>query len=246
MKTYMETNTGLLRTINEDYADVLSKDGVVLLAVADGMGGHQAGEVASEMALKCLRIAFDEFDVTLEKDLAKKWIGRVYEEINLLIHNEAEREAAHAGMGTTLVITLIHPDYILIGNVGDSRAYVVTPDDTLLQITEDHTLVAELFRQGELTEEEVANHPNKNIVLQAMGTEKKISVDIFDLAGGIPSRILLCSDGLSGMIDDDEIEVLLKQDEDLRTIGTQLIAAANENGGKDNISVVLWQHEGGN
>lgn len=241
MQTYMETNTGLMRNKNEDFADVFVKDGVILLAVADGMGGHQAGDVASETALRCLRIAFDAFDITASKEVAKKWIGRVYDEINMLIHTEAATERALSGMGTTLVVAMIHPEYILIANVGDSRAYVITPDNNLLQITEDHTLVAELYRQGEITEAELETHPNKNIVLQAMGTETKISVDIFDVSGGIPKKMLLCSDGLSGMVTDAEIEKILTQEAPLSEMGHELIERANENGGKDNISVVMWK-----
>ncbi|MGL5042604.1 MAG: Stp1/IreP family PP2C-type Ser/Thr phosphatase [Culicoidibacterales bacterium] len=245
MQTFVESNKGLVRSKNEDNAEILIKDDIVFMAVADGMGGHKAGDIASKMCLKCLSIAFEKFDLSFEKEEAKKWIGKLFEEINVIIHRESITSEAYTGMGTTLVTALIHPDYIIIGNVGDSRAYVTTDDNKLLQVTEDHTLVAELFRQGELSEEELETHPNKNILLQAIGTEEDIVVDIFDLEGGIPNQILLCSDGLTGMISAEKIEKIMSDKIPLDSIGHDLISAANDAGGKDNITVALWKSKGG-
>jgi protein phosphatase len=245
MQTFVESNKGLVRSRNEDNAEIFKKDNIVFMAVADGMGGHKAGDIASKMCLKCLSIAFEKFDITFEKEDAKKWIGKLFEEINVIIHRESTTSTEYTGMGTTLVTVLIHPNYIIIGNVGDSRAYVTTDDHKLLQVTEDHTLVAELFRQGELSEEELETHPNKNILLQAIGTEEDIVVDIFDLEGGIPNQILLCSDGLTGMIVNEEIETIMSETITLEEIGHNLIAAANNAGGKDNITVALWTSKGG-
>lgn len=244
MRTFVESNQGLVRARNEDYAEIFKKEDVVLLAVADGMGGHRAGDVASKMTLKCLKIAFDSFDVHLEKEGAKKWVGKLFEEINNIIHREAAQSVEYSGMGTTLVTALIHPNYIIIGNVGDSRAYVTTAENVLMQVTEDHTLVAELYRQGELSAEELETHPNKNILLQAIGTEDEIVVDVFDLEGGIPNKILLCSDGLTGMVSDETIQTVLQKSEPLSVLGKELIQLANDNGGKDNITVALWTSKG--
>ncbi|GBU10564.1 serine/threonine phosphatase stp [Erysipelotrichaceae bacterium] len=245
MKTFVESDQGLVRTRNEDYTEIFEKNGVILMAVADGMGGHRAGDVASRMSLKCLKIAFENFDVSISKEDAKKWIGKVFEKINNIIHQEAEKTAEYIGMGTTLVTALISPAYIIIGNVGDSRAYITTDEDILMQVTEDHTLVAELYRQGELSIDELETHPNKNILLQAIGTEEDIVVDVFDLEGGRPKKILLCSDGLTGMITNEVIENTLSKLVEIDIMGRELIAKANENGGKDNITVAIWSREGG-
>jgi len=237
---YVESNLGLVRNRNEDDVEVFEKNDTTVLAIADGMGGHPSGHIASKMVLKCLKIAFDGFDDTIDKTGAKKWLANVFESINNVINEESAKTPDYQGMGTTLVIALIHPDYILIANVGDSRAYITTNDHKLLQITEDHTLVAELYRQGELSEEELASHPNKNILMQAIGTEPEIVVDIFDLEGGIPHQILLCTDGLTDMVSNDKIEEILMMSSDLTLAGKSLIAEANNNGGKDNISIALW------
>jgi len=237
---YVESNLGLVRNRNEDDVEVFQKNETIVLAIADGMGGHPSGHIASKMVLKCLKIAFDSFDDTVDKTNAKKWLANVFESINNVINEESAKTPEYQGMGTTLVIALIHPDYILIANVGDSRAYITTADHKLLQITEDHTLVAELYRQGELSQEELEAHPNKNILMQAIGTEAEIVVDIFDLEGGRPHQILLCTDGLTDMVSKEKIEEILMMSNDLEFAGKSLIAEANNNGGKDNISIALW------
>lgn len=237
---YVESNMGLVRSRNEDDVDVFVKDDTILLAIADGMGGHPSGHIASKMVLKCLAIAFENFENTMDKTQAKTWLANVFENINNVINEEAQKTPDYQGMGTTLVTALVHPEYILIANVGDSRAYVTTNDHKLMQITEDHTLVAELYRQGELSEAELEAHPNKNILMQAIGTEPEIVVDIFDLEGGIPHQILLCTDGLTDMVTKEKIEEILMISTDLELVAKSLIAEANNNGGKDNISVALW------
>lgn len=239
---YVESNQGLVRNRNEDDVEVFVKDETILLAIADGMGGHPSGHIASKMVLKCLKIAFDTFDNTMDKAAAKTWIAGVFENINNIINEEAAKAPEYQGMGTTLVIALIHPMYILIANVGDSRAYITTTDHKLMQITEDHTLVAELYRQGELSEQELEAHPNKNILMQAIGTEPDIVVDIFDLEGGIPHQIMLCTDGLTDMVPKDKIAEILMISSDLEFVGKSLIAEANNNGGKDNVSIALWMN----
>jgi len=237
---YIESNLGLVRNRNEDDVEVFVKDDTILLAIADGMGGHPSGHIASKMVLKCLKIAFNSFETTIEKPDAKKWLANVFESINNVINEESAKTPEYQGMGTTLVMALISPQYILIANVGDSRAYITTVDHKLMQITEDHTLVAELYRQGELSQEELEAHPNKNILMQAIGTEPEIVVDIFDLEGGTPHQILLCTDGLTDMVSNEKIEEILMLSNDLELVGKSLIAEANNNGGKDNISVALW------
>ena len=239
-RVYIESNPGLVRQRNEDDVDVFIKDDVTLLAIADGMGGHPSGHIASKMVLKCLKIAFDNYHRHMDKAQSKKWLAHVFENINDVIYEESQRTPEYHGMGTTLVIALIHPEYILVGNVGDSRAYITTKDAKLIQITEDHTLVAELYRQGELSAEEVETHPNKNILMQAIGTEPEIVVDIFDIEGGRPKQILLCTDGLTDMVSTKTIEEILSISNDLEFIVKNLISEANNNGGKDNISVALW------
>jgi Serine/threonine protein phosphatase len=239
---YIESNHGLVRKRNEDDVNVFRKDNTILLALADGMGGHPSGHIASNMVLRCLKMAFESFETSLDKPHAKQWLENLFENVNEVINKESSRVDEYRGMGTTLVAALINPEYILIANVGDSRAYVATKGQKLVQITEDHTLVAELFRQGGISKEELLSHPNKNILLQAIGTEPEIQVDIFELDDQ-PEMVLLCSDGLTDMVSDDEVEEIIFASNLLEEIGKNLISAANANGGKDNITVALW-HSG--
>lgn len=243
MRAYYATNSGKIRTRNEDAAGVFHRESVTLLALADGMGGHQAGDVASKTAIQCIDIAFASFAVEMEKEDAKRWLGKLFEQINTVIFNEAQKNESLFGMGTTLVAALIHPEYIILGNVGDSRAYVTDNQHRLILVTEDHTLVAELHRQGEISQEELEAHPNKNILLQAIGTEDDIVVDIFELTGGKPNQILLCSDGLTDMLSDAQIAEILSYNLSLEETTQKLIAEANERGGRDNITVVICHLE---
>jgi serine/threonine protein phosphatase PrpC len=160
------------------------------------------------------------------------------EEANEKIHELAKEDAAKAGMGTTLVAVTVVGYYAYVANVGDSRLYV-SDEQGLVQITRDHSWIAEMVMRGELSKEEARNHPDKNIITRALGASEEVDIDFFDVQLEEKNRILLCSDGLSNMIADEQIQEIIQSSEDIEQSGRQLVATANTNGGRDNISVIL-------
>ncbi|MFT5357222.1 MAG: serine/threonine protein phosphatase PrpC [Polyangiales bacterium] len=242
-----ETNVGMKRAVNEDAFTLLDED--ALYVVADGMGGHASGEVASKMAIDTLR----EFFRATSADPEATWPykmdkARGYEEnrlitsiklSNLRIYENAQRDAKLRGMGTTLVAMLVVDDGVLIAHVGDSRAYRVR-DGKLTQLTEDHSLLNDYIKMKRLSEEEIANFPHKNVIVRALGMKETVKVDA-QLDRPQPGDIyVLCSDGLCGPASDEEIhEIVLAEQKDLKVAAAKLIERANDNGGPDNITVVL-------
>ncbi|MGH9027716.1 MAG: Stp1/IreP family PP2C-type Ser/Thr phosphatase, partial [Acidimicrobiia bacterium] len=221
------TDVGRRRQGNED--GMLVNDDLGLLAVADGMGGHQAGEVASATALESLR-------ASVASGMA---IREAIEAANAAVFEKASGDPALAGMGTTLTAgTLAAGDTLILGHVGDSRGYLLR-DGELRQVTEDHSLVEEMVRDGRITREQAENHPQRSIITRALGVDPAIEVDVspVDLRDG--DRILLCSDGLTTMVPEDAIAEILRREPDAHTAADRLIAAANAAGGDDNITAVV-------
>ncbi|MDO4369283.1 MAG: Stp1/IreP family PP2C-type Ser/Thr phosphatase [bacterium] len=236
MESFYLTDTGIVRDHNEDSVIILSNDeGSVLMAVADGMGGHRAGEVASSIAISSLSKRFNETFFKMNKASAVEWIKESVNEINGLIFKHTEENPDSKGMGTTLVLSIVTDDYILFGNIGDSSGFVMK-DGKIHKVTKDHTLVNLLLDAGELTAEEARNHPKKNILMNALGINDPIEIDIFDCNLDV-DEILLCSDGLTTMITSDQIEKVLNGDGTLEDKVIKLIKKANNRGGNDNISV---------
>ncbi|MEA2313872.1 MAG: family protein phosphatase [Solirubrobacteraceae bacterium] len=229
---YAVTDTGRQRRANED--SLLARS--PLFVVADGMGGAQAGEVAS-------RIAVEAFTTGLagsahpEAELAE--IARA---ANLRIHERSHTNAEQAGMGTTLTAVYVGEQEVAIAHVGDSRAYCLR-DGELLRLTDDHSLVDELMRQGRLTPEEAVEHPQRSVITRALGPESTVEVDTRSLSARAGDVYLLCSDGLTTMLAEDQILELLLANPQLHDAGEALIGAANEAGGRDNITVVLLRLE---
>ena len=208
MRTFYLTDEGRIRSHNEDSVTILKNDNnEYLLAVADGMGGHSAGEVASSIAITYLAKSFKDYFNNLNKDEAIKWLRDSVKNINSLIFKYANDHPESKGMGTTLVTAIVTKDYILIGNIGDSSGFVLKTGD-LHKVTYDHTLVNLLVTAGELTEEEAVNHPKKNVLMKALGANDPIDIDIFDCDTNIEG-IFLCSDGLTNMLEFDKIEHVL-------------------------------------
>ncbi|MBO6937168.1 MAG: Stp1/IreP family PP2C-type Ser/Thr phosphatase [Deltaproteobacteria bacterium] len=242
-----ETNVGMKRTHNEDNFTCLDEDH--LYVVADGMGGHASGEVASQMAIDTLR----EFFRATTADPEATWPykmdkSRGYEEnrlitsiklANLRIYEAAQRDPKLRGMGTTAVGILVVDDGVLIAHVGDSRVYRVR-GGKMEQLTEDHSLLNDYIKMKRLSEEEIANFPHKNVIVRALGMKETVKVDT-QLDKPQPGDIyVLCSDGLCGPASDDEIEeIVLAEQKDLKKAASELINRANSNGGPDNITVVL-------
>jgi serine/threonine protein phosphatase PrpC len=224
------TDTGRQRTANED--SYFARDPV--FAVADGMGGAQAGEVAS-------RIAAGAFERDLVADApAESRLEAVAHAANSEIHELAQRDSSRAGMGTTLTAALVDENEVALGHVGDSRAYVLRGGE-LKRLTKDHSLVEELRRQGRLTDEEADEHPQRSIITRALGPEPEVRVDTMTVPAKAGDVFLLCSDGLTTMVSDEEINRILTDARSLRSAVNKLIDAANSGGGRDNITAVAFR-----
>ena len=230
------TDVGKIRQVNQDY--IFTSENPVgklpnLFIVADGMGGHNAGDFASRYTVETVVDAIKNSDETETIAIIRGAI----EETNRKLIQKANEDVRLSGMGTTIVLCTIDGDEACVANVGDSRLYLL--GDKITQITKDHSLVEEMVRMGELEPESARVHPNKNIITRAIGAVDEVAVDFFTLQLQKNNRILLCSDGLTNMVEDNEIQMIVDRQEDLVDGVQQLIACANNNGGKDNIAVIL-------
>ena len=236
MRSFYLTDAGKVRDHNEDSVIIVkNNEGSYLMAIADGMGGHSAGEVASSIAIGYLGKHFKETFMNMSKVDAVNWIRDSVDEINTLIFQHEKTHPESKGMGTTLVMAVLTEQYLLFGNVGDSSGFVLK-DEKLHKVTYDHTLVNLLVSAGELTKEEASVHPKKNVLMKALGAATDIDVDIFDCDTDI-SEILLSSDGLTNMLDKEQIEKVLLGSGGVEDKVIKLIQKANNRGGNDNISV---------
>ncbi len=236
MKSFYLTDAGKVRDHNEDSVLIVhNNQKEVLMAIADGMGGHSAGEVASSIAITYLGRHFNESFLNMSKVDAVNWLRDSVNEINSLIFQHEKTHPESKGMGTTLVTAIVTYDYILFGNIGDSSGFVMK-NGHLHKVTYDHTLVNLLVSAGELTKEEANVHPQINVLMKALGANDPIDIDIFDCDMEI-DQILLCSDGLTNMLEEDQIERVLVGEGDIEDKVIKLIRKANNRGGTDNISV---------
>ncbi len=236
MKSFCATDVGRRRKINQDCVFATEESiGLLpnLFIVADGMGGHNAGDFASQYAVHAvtefIRESTEANPVRLLQDAIRS--------ANAGLIAEAASHEELAGMGTTFVATTVIDGYAYTANIGDSRLYIMK--EGLTQVTRDHSLVEEMVRMGEITEEDARNHPDRNIITRALGTAPEAEVDFFDYRLEAGATILMCSDGLSNMVEKEEIENILRGDATPEEKTRLLIDAANENGGKDNIAVII-------
>ena len=244
MKAFYLTDPGKVRDHNEDSVTILSNDnGEYILAVADGMGGHKAGEVASSIATTHLEARFVSLDTLGTKEEAIEWLREVTKEINDKIFAYTFQNPDSKGMGTTLVVAIRTRDYVLFGNIGDSSGFVYK-NGKLVKVTKDHTLVNLLVSTGELTEEEAKYHPRKNVLMRALGANNPIEIDIFDVDISVRG-ILLCSDGLTNMLTLEQIEKVLNSKDNIEEKIIKLIRKSNSRGGTDNISIAYLVSEDG-
>jgi serine/threonine protein phosphatase PrpC len=228
------TDTGRRRRHNED-AYVCEPP---LFAVADGMGGAQAGELASGLAAAALR------DETSELAGGEQRVDDLIQEANRRVYQRQSQDASASGMGTTMTVALVEDGRVAIGHVGDSRAYLIR-DRKLEQLTEDHSLVAELVRSGKLSPEEAEGHPQRSVITRALGTDPDVDVDTFSVETKPGDLFLLCSDGLTSMVDDETIlREVERNRNDLTKAAKALVRAANKGGGEDNITVVFFEIAG--
>lgn len=239
LRSYAITDIGQKRQLNQDFI-YLSETPIGNLPnvfiVADGMGGHNAGDYASRYAVETV---VEEIGVSFEKNPVKI-MGRAIDKANALIRKRAQEDISLNGMGTTMVVATCIGRYLEVANVGDSRLYVIN-DDKIEQITQDHSLVEEMVRMGGIDRESARNHPDKNIITRAIGARDYVEADFFNLELQTGDIVLLCSDGLTNMIEDEMIHQILTNGRSLKDRAEELVKTANQNGGKDNISVIVLE-----
>ncbi|MBF6978287.1 Stp1/IreP family PP2C-type Ser/Thr phosphatase [Aerococcaceae bacterium zg-BR22] len=239
MKIKVHSNIGRRRTSNQDYADYFkNQHNQVLFVLCDGIGGHQAGDVAS---LKTTEFLGERFSNSTEKfslNSIQSWVMEQISAVNDYIYQESLRHSQFGGMGTTLVVAMVVDNHLVVAHVGDSRAYVFA-HDTLTQVTEDHSLVNVLIKTGEITKEEGQLHPQRNVVTQSIGGTQTVETDMNVLPLSEVEVLLLCSDGLSNMVDNERLLEMFKAYRHEDDFPEKLIQAANDAGGTDNITVIV-------
>ena len=236
MKTFSKTDVGMVRDVNQDY--VFATETSIgnlpnLLVVADGMGGHRAGEYASRLAVEVLK---QELAASTE-DGPEAMIKNAITRANERVLEAARQDANLHGMGTTLVVATVIDRTLYFANVGDSRLYLV--NDDIKQLSKDHSLVQEMVRLGGINEEEAKYHPDKNIITRAIGAKDELEIDFYEYRLKRGDTILMCTDGLSNMVENEEILHIMKNSRDVVETVEQLIERAKDNGGSDNIGVIV-------
>jgi protein phosphatase len=238
-----KTDIGRIRLVNEDRS-IVQKDlnGFVLAIVADGMGGHQAGDIASQMAIEVIQTHLQTLEMDMSVDMCRAALQTAIEKANQAIYEFALSKEHYHGMGTTVVAILANEQYLVIGHIGDSRAYLVSADN-IAQLTEDHSLVTELLRSGQITADEANHHPRRNVLTRALGTDANVEVEVGHYEWQQDDTVLMCSDGLSGQLDSDLLFSIIHMEQDLEWKADRLVAEALQAGGDDNISVILLGNE---
>ena len=234
------TDIGKVRTHNEDAVNIFKNENCILMVVADGMGGHAAGDVAARMTVDKISESFSDKLKFSSSEEARVWIKNILQVINQDILDHSKKYNATKGMGTTLVMALITNDFISFVNIGDSRAYILSYN-YLRQITKDHTFVRRLVEEGQLSERAARLHPQKNVIVNSLGTSSSLEFDYLVLERFDIDAILLCTDGLTGLVEDLEILEIISTDEIIAKKIEKLISKANELGGNDNISVAMCE-----
>lgn len=236
MKAYAVTDVGKKRPMNQDYVYCSLKPvGNLpnLFIVADGMGGHKAGDMASRFTVDTF---VDLVSESCEKDPITLMDSTI-KIVNTRLLDKAKESMDYEGMGTTLVVATVIDDILYVANVGDSRLYLV--NDELRQITRDHSLVEEMISMGELERKDARTHEKKNIITRAIGGQSSVMADFFPVDIKVGDKVVMCSDGLCNMVDDDIIKKVVKDNNDIEQAATKLVQMANDNGGKDNISIII-------
>lgn len=236
MKTFSKVDIGRKRDVNQDYVFVSDKPiGNLpnLLVVADGMGGHRAGDFASRFVVESLK----EDLVSSTEDGPEAMLRKAIQSANHKLREVARQDVRLEGMGTTLVAATVIEHTLYFANIGDSRLYLL--NDDIRQLSRDHSFVQEMVRLGGLNAEEAKHHPDKNIITRAIGAKEKVEIDFFEYRLKKGDIILMCTDGLSNMIEDEEMFRIVKSSRDIVEAVERLVERANDNGGNDNIGVVL-------
>lgn len=236
---YFKTDKGLVRAKNEDCVDIFESGNAIFLCVLDGMGGHNKGDTASSLALSAIKEKIKLVKKFRNVHHLKRKIVKAVKFANRTVNNLGNELIDFSEMGTTLVLTAIYKDKIVVCNIGDSRCYV-SENDQINQITEDQTYVVFLYKTGKITYEEIKTHPKRHVLMNALGSYPSITMSI-KIHKNKFNKILLCSDGLYNMVDDDSIYSIIYQDISIEEKVNNLINLANKNGGMDNIAIALWE-----
>lgn len=240
-----KTDTGSCRPHNEDcFGSYISKDGQTLFfVIADGMGGHNAGEVASGMLVDFFvkRVMESDRGDWTEESLKNLAVTAI-QDANAMILQTARLDAGKYGMGTTAVVCIFYGDKLITANVGDSRAYISTKSK-LIRITQDHSFVEDLLRQGAIDSKEAKRHPDRNLITRAVGCTEDVQVDVFVTDFEKDCVLLMCSDGLNSMVDDDAMQRVIRRNKNMEKLCDRLVSMAMKNGGADNITVVVARRD---
>lgn len=243
MEIQFQSDIGKRRNMNQDYANVFTNQaGMYLAILADGMGGHLAGDVASKMAVDGLGAAWSTSSIT-EPEEAEQWLLAEIQKVNEAVYQEGIAHPEMQGMGTTIVGAALLEENFVLAHVGDSRAYLIYHHE-LQQLTDDHSLVNELLKSGEITKEMAAIHPQKNVLTRSVGSAGQVKIDISVHQGHQAEYLLLCSDGLTNMVSEEDILAIVESENTQEAKAKRLINAANDAGGADNITVLLIRFGG--
>lgn len=244
MRAAHKSDVGKIRPINEDRAAVnLGLNGWTVAIVADGMGGHQAGDIASQIAIDVIQNELQTLSSELSLNECEQRIRDAIRAANRAIFEQSQLDIKHRGMGTTVVACAATENHIILSHIGDSRAYLISSNGEIRQLTEDHSLVNELVKSGQITKEEADHHPRRNVLTQALGTELDIHIESSVVNWTENEQLMLCSDGLSNMVTLDQMKAILLSHESPEWKVDQLIEQALESGGDDNITVVILANE---
>lgn len=239
LKLAYQSDVGRIRMVNEDRAIVQEDlNGLTLAILADGMGGHQAGDIASQMAVDLIQLQLQSMNRETPLEERCSGLRAAIESANEKIFELASQRENYHGMGTTVVAVVSDEQTAVIAHIGDSRAYRIRGEE-IEQLTEDHSLVNELLKNGQITREEAEHHPRRNVLTRALGTEPTIEVDVREIAWETNDVLLICSDGLSSLVSREQLVALVNGDGDLKAKVQRLIDGALEAGGDDNVTVIL-------
>ncbi len=246
MQVYSLSNRGMERSRNEDSCFAEANADYALLVVADGMGGHQAGNVASALAVETARDFWSDLagNSSLSAEETRRALEKLILDANRAIIAEAAKNPAKKGMGTTLTAGFLRGERLVIAHVGDSRAYRIC-NGKIEQLTKDHSLLEQLLNSGQIEPEEAENHPQRHVLTRAVGIDDRLEVDIYEKEIETGSVLLFCTDGLTNHVNDQEIKSVCLEQQDPQAVAESLIDLANDRGGHDNITVVIAAGIGG-
>ncbi|MBP5427126.1 MAG: Stp1/IreP family PP2C-type Ser/Thr phosphatase [Clostridiales bacterium] len=239
------TDVGLKRDINEDYYGVIesTKDMPSVFIIADGMGGHQAGEVASKLSVELTMSGIREgINKSMSKEEVEVKLKQILEKVNKDVYDVAREDEDKYGMGTTLTAAVVMNGCLVVAHVGDSRLYSFR-DNKLKRITTDHSYVEELVQNGTITTEEALDHPKKNILTRVIGYFKVVEIDTYECVTDSKETFLMCTDGLTNMVSESRIKEILSKEDKLQSIANSLVKESNKNGGVDNTTVIVFGNE---